>query len=155
MLFYDYTKHWYWQDALQDSYLIMLEKKIKFSDSAEEEKWLKTAAINIIQNMRRKNSHAVCYSDLCSTEEDTVGNIPEKFGQYNNPVIEELLTFDYFYDKIITSDKVLLVLLCAGLDCIEIAGVLKTEAPVIRKRIERARGRMKVIFTDYKNKKSV
>jgi len=143
----NYQSDTYWQDAIQDAYVIKLEKKMEFSNSTEEDKWIKTTAINIIQNIRRKNSHTVCFSDLCSIEDDI--DVPERLGHFHTPQIEQMLTFHRFFQKIEPKYRAISVLHYAGFNNNEIAEIFKITLECLKKRIKRGKSKTFILKAQY------
>lgn len=116
-------------DALQETFLKYLNIKIDFRDENHEKAWLTRVNINICKNMLRfrKMHPTVEYETLALHYHE-----PEETG------IMDILMALNARDK-----EVLILYYIEGYSCREIAEMLKFTESAIKKKLERARKRLK------------
>lgn len=116
-------------DAVQESFLKYLNVKMNFRDEEHEKAWLTRVNINICKNMLRfKRMHpTIEYETLALHYHE-----PEETG-----IMDALMLLN-------AKDKEVLILYyIEGYSCREMADILKTSESAIKKRLERARKRLK------------
>ncbi|MDO5346257.1 MAG: sigma-70 family RNA polymerase sigma factor [Lachnospiraceae bacterium] len=116
-------------DAVQESFLKYLDTKMDFRDESHEKAWITRVNINICKNMLRfKRMHP-------TVEYETVAlhcHTPEETG-----IMDLLMTLN-------AKDKEVLILYyIEGYSCREIAEMLKVTESAVKKKLERARKRLR------------
>nr|WP_297932817.1 sigma-70 family RNA polymerase sigma factor [uncultured Blautia sp.] len=116
-------------DAVQESFLKYLDTKMDFEDESHEKAWLTRVNINICKNMLRfRRMHPTVEYESLALNYHT----PEETG-----IMDALMALN-------TKDKEVLILYyIEGYSCGEVAGMLRTTGNAIKKRLERARKRLK------------
>ena len=116
-------------DAVQESFLKYISAKMDFRDENHEKAWLTRVNINICKNMLRfRRMHpTIEYETLALHYHE-----PEETG-----IMDALMALN-------AKDKEVLILYyIEGYSCREIAELLKTTESAIKKKLERARKRLK------------
>lgn len=116
-------------DAVQESFLKYLDTKMDFKDESHEKAWLTRVNINICKNMLRfRRMHpTVDYETLAL--------------HYHTP--EEAGIMDILMSLNAKDKEVLILYYIEGYSCREIAGILKITESAVKKKLERARKRLK------------
>lgn len=116
-------------DAVQESFLKYLDTKMDFKDESHEKAWLTRVNINICKNMLRfRRMHPTVEYETLALNYHT----SEETG-----IMDALMALN-------TKDKEVLILYyIEGYSCREIAGMLKVTENAIKKKLERARKRLK------------
>lgn len=116
-------------DAVQESFLKYLDTKMDFKDESHEKAWLTRVNINICKNMLRfRRMHPTVEYETLALNYHT----SEETG-----IMDALMALN-------TRDKEVLILYyIEGYSCREIAGMLKVTENAIKKKLERARKRLK------------
>lgn len=116
-------------DAVQESFLKYMDTKKDFKDESHEKTWLTRVNINICKNMLRfRRMHpTVEYESLALNYHSS-----EETG-----IMDALMALN-------TKDKEVLILYyIEGYSCREVASMSRTTESAIKKRLERARKRLK------------
>lgn len=116
-------------DSVQESFLRYLDTKIDFKDESHEKAWLTRVNINICKNMLRfRRMHSTVEYETLALNYHT----SEETG-----IMDALMALN-------TKDKEVLILYyIEGYSCREIASMLKVTENAIKKKLERARKRLK------------
>lgn len=116
-------------DALQETLFKYLKIKMDFRDEEHEKAWLIRVNINICKNMLRfRNLHpTVAYETLAL--------------HYHEP--EEIGIMDTLMNLNAKDKEILILYYIEGYSCREIAEMLKFTESAIKKKLERARKRLK------------
>ena len=116
-------------DAVQETFLKYLNKKMDFRDESHEKAWLTRVDINICKNMLRfRKMHPIVGYETLALHYHT----PEETG-----IMDTLMGLN-------AKDKEVLILYyIEGYSCCEIAGMLKTTESAVKKKLERARKRLR------------
>ena len=116
-------------DAVQESFLKYLDTKMDFKDESHEKAWLTRVNINICKNMLRfRRMHPTVEYETISLHSHT----PEE-----SEMMNILMTLN-------AKDKEVLILYyIEGYSCREIAGMLKVTESAVKKKLERARKRLR------------
>lgn len=116
-------------DAVQESFLKYLDTKMDFKDESHEKAWLTRVNINICKNMLRfRRMHPIVEYETIALHSHTLEE---------SEIMDILMTLD-------AKDKEVLILYyIEGYSCREIAGMLKVTESAIKKKLERARKRLK------------
>lgn len=116
-------------DAVQESFLRYLSTKMDFRDEDHEKAWLTRVNINICKNMLRfKRMHP-------TVEYETLAL------HYHKP--EETGIMDTLMSLNAKDKEVLILYYIEGYSCREIADILKITESAVKKKLERARKRLK------------
>lgn len=116
-------------DAVQKSFLRYLSTKMDFRDEDHEKAWLTRVNINICKNMLRfKRMHP-------TVEYETLAL------HYHKP--EETGIMDTLMSLNAKDKEVLILYYIEGYSCREIADILKITESAVKKKLERARKRLK------------
>ena len=116
-------------DAVQETFLKYLNTKMDFVDESHEKAWLTRVDINICKNMLRfRRMHPTVGYETLALHYHT----PDEAG-----IMDTLLTLN-------AKDKEVLILYyIEGYSCREIADMLKITESAVKKKLERARKRLK------------
>ena len=116
-------------DSVQESFLRYLDTKMDFKDESHEKAWLTRVNINICKNMLRfRRMHPTVEYETLALNYHT----SEETG-----IMDALMALN-------TKDKEVLILYyIEGYSCREIASMLKVTENAIKKKLERARKRLK------------
>ena len=116
-------------DSVQESFLRYLDTKMDFKDESHEKAWLTRVNINICKNMLRfRRMHPTVEYETLALNYHT----SEETG-----IMDALMALN-------TKDKEVLILYyIEGYSCQEIASMLKVTENAIKKKLERARKRLK------------
>lgn len=116
-------------DAVQESFLKYLDTKTDFKDQSHEKAWLTRVNINICKNMLRfRRMHPMVEYETLALHYHT----SEETG-----IMDALMSLN-------AKDKEVLILYyIEGYSCREIADMLKVTEDAIKKKLERARKRLK------------
>ena len=116
-------------DSVQESFLRYLDTKMDFKDESHEKAWLTRVNINICKNMLRfRRMHP-------TVEYETLA--------LNYHTSEETGIMDALMALNIKDKEVLILYYIEGYSCREIASMLKVTENAIKKKLERARKRLK------------
>ena len=116
-------------DSVQESFLRYFDTKMDFKDESHEKAWLTRVNINICKNMLRfRRMHPTVEYETLALNYHT----SEETG-----IMDALMALN-------TKDKEVLILYyIEGYSCREIASMLKVTENAIKKKLERARKRLK------------
>lgn len=116
-------------DAVQESFLKYLNTKVEFRDESHEKAWLTRVNINVCKNMLRfrKMHPTVEYETLAL--------------HYHKP--EESGIMDALMNLNIKDKEVLILYYIEGYSCREMSDMLNVTESAIKKKLERARKRLK------------
>lgn len=116
-------------DAVQESFLKYLDTKMNFSDESHEKAWLTRVNINVCKNMLRfRRMHPTVEYETFALNNHS----PEETG-----IMDALMALN-------TKDKEVLILYyIEGYSCGEIGSMLKITKSAVKKKLERARKRLK------------
>lgn len=116
-------------DAIQETFLKYLDTKIDFHDEKHEKAWLTRVNINICKNMLRfRKMHPTVEYETLTLE-------------YHEPDENEIM--DVLLKLNPRDKEVLILYYIEGYSCQEMALILKSSESAVKKRLERARKRLK------------
>lgn len=121
------------QDIYQDTFLLLLEKKPSFSDTAQARAWLVRTAIKLASAHRRKgdNSKTEPLDDTHTKQDDTLFELIEVMKSLDTPL--RAVTMLYYVDDM--SQK-------------EIASVLGITVGAVKMRLKRAKNALRKIYKE-------
>lgn len=116
-------------DAVQETFLKYLNTKMDFKDESHEKAWLTRVNINVCKNMLRfRRMHPIVEYETLALHYHT----------HEETGIMDVLMRLNAKDK-----EVLILYYIEGYSCREIAGMLKVTENAVKKKLERARKRLK------------
>ncbi len=117
------------EDAVQDAFIKLIEKKPHFKDEYHEKAWLLRVTINIAKNMRRS-----CYAKNISLEED----IP--YEQRKSDVLQCVMSLEEKYRTVIH------LYYYEGYSIKEISSILNLPQATVGTRLSRGRKLLKIML---------